>query len=137
MAGAIAVAVDVRHAGRVVVGVTSLAVATAGWVAIRERPPNVAHLPRADLPHAAAVYGIWIFTLILIGFCGCPRLALSARFVLGVTVTSIIVVVAAYGANGFFASRQTSMLLMVQVRGRGGNTLCYRLCVHARCVCGV
>jgi len=82
--------------------------------AVTESFPEYSMYFSQFLAFLMAVYGIWIFTLILIGFCGCPRLALSARFVLGVTVTSIIVVVAAYGANGFFASRSTSLLLMVQ-----------------------
>ena len=53
--------------------------------------------------------------LVLIGFCGCGRLTLAARFVLGVTVTSIIVVVAAAGAAGFYGTYVGALLLMVEV----------------------
>lgn len=61
------------------------------------------------------VYIIWIVILVLISMTSCKRVPMSARFVLGVTVSAILFVIAGYLASGFFdATQQTSLVFMLQ-----------------------
>lgn len=62
-----------------------------------------------------AIYIIWIIILVLIACCGCKRVSLSGRFVMGVTMSAILFVIAGYIASGYFdATRQTALVFMLQ-----------------------
>ena len=52
---------------------------------------------------------------VFIAMCGCKRVSLSGRFVMGVTMSAILFVVAAFIASeNFGANRQSSLVFMLQ-----------------------
>lgn len=62
-----------------------------------------------------SIYVIWIVFLVFIAMCGCKRVSLSGRFVMGVTMSAILFVIAAFIASeNFGANRQSSLVFMLQ-----------------------
>ena len=77
---------------------------------------DITHARAAPLCVVVAVYTIWILCLIAVSMCGCGRLNLAARYIMGVTMASVIIVIAGYLANGEYA-----VCVHVHIHHAGGD----------------